>query len=459
MSRTYIERMCFNAPNECLKFFSRHHSLIENLNRVFSNLCYIFTRLYGYKYCSHIFINPDFQEIHCLSTYDKIHHVLPNEEAAIPYIIHAYKMKKLGNMFKPLLDALNFYEINEDYPSQKVLSEDKMNEILSIIEINTERKYSGILIPFNYADLKLGFFLLWDYEKEKGRISIDSHKNKGWLTSLYDILCTWFIREFEIKDIQKTYLPSLYASRWKKAAILFAKINNFSLLERRIRQKYASGDEIGLIRGILNQHCTEMSNIISANQGRIEHFFGSGLMAIFGEHNESYCEAAVKAVASALEMIERFNELKPNFLRKIIGEDYEIEYNEHPDIRFSVGVDFGTVLFEYLGGDEHQKFTVIGDHVDMAEFLMMEAGSSAELVYQRENLLISPTVDRLTLPWIDTMKKQSATVYNGNIGRSVTAYGISKDSFKRESFNRCKMDSSGDSWNDVWNTTGYNKPY
>jgi class 3 adenylate cyclase len=463
MNPSYIDLILFNTPNECLKFFSRHHSLIENLNRVFSSLCNIFRHWYGYDHCAHVFWNPDFQEIHTLATCDKIHLILPKEDADVKYPVYAYRMMKLGESLNRLSELIGIPDLRKaDRPLPQELSEEKLEKILPIlkIEIDTPVQGSGLMIPFSHADLNLGVFLLWGKkDNRRKKISTSSPYHLGWLASLYDFLQSVFIREFEIKDIKKTYLPSLYASRWKKAAILFAEIKNFSLLEERMRQVYAPRDDTGRIRAILNQHCTEMSQIVSAEKGRIERFFGSGLMAIFGEHNESYCEATVSAVSAALSMIDRFNELKPIFLKEIIGDDYEIEYNEHLNIGLSVGIDFGTVLFEYLGGDEHQKFTIIGDHVNMAEFLMTEAGSSSNPVCQRAHLLFSSTVDRLTWPWIDPRKKQCESIYDRIKGRSITAFGISKDDFRYELFNQCKSDSSGRSWDSAWEGSSYQKPY
>ncbi len=114
----------------------------------------------------------------------------------------------------------------------------------------------------------------------------------------------------------------------------------------------------------------EMSKIVTRSKGRIEQFFGTGLVAIFGEHDEEYSRAAASAVYAAGQMINKFEEMKPNLLKRTVCEDYEIEYNHHVNVNLAIGIDFGTVLFEYLGDDHHQKFTAIGDHVNMAEHLM-----------------------------------------------------------------------------------------
>ena len=47
-------------------------------------------------------------------------------------------------------------------------------------------------------------------------------------------------------------------------------------------------------------------------------------------------------------MINKFEEMKPNLLKRTVCEDYEIEYNHHVNVNLAIGIDFGTVLFEYL---------------------------------------------------------------------------------------------------------------
>ena len=456
---SYIDRILFNTPNECLKFFSRHLSVLENLQVVYSKICESLKFLFLHPNCLHFFINPNDSLVHILIANNAHGSLDERDDRKFP--INRYETKSLQkDLIKQITQLSEVKEAQlSGFPRIKKVQPPEVIDILNMLEIEHENN-EGLLIPFNLQDLNLGVFLLWgksDSKREK--CAFDSKEINYWLASLYSFLQSLFVREFEIVDPRNTYLPQFRAAQWKKAAILFADIKNFSLLEERMRQTYAPRDDTGSIRAILNRHCNEMSQIVFAEKGRIERFFGSGLMAIFGEHDESYCEAAVSAVYAALSMIDRFNKLKPIFLKEIIGRDYEIEYNEHLDIGLSVGIDFGTVLFEYLGGDEHQKFTVIGDHVNMAEFLMTEAGSLSNPVCQRAQLLFSPTVDRLTLPWIDPAKKQCESIYDRLKGRSITVFGISKDDFKYELFNRCKTDHSGRSWDNAWESIRYPKPY
>lgn len=227
MSSSYLDQILLDTPHECLKNFSRHHSLIENLNHIFSRLCEILGFIYAYPNCLHVFVNPNLQEIDLLSNTQTDPYTFPENNRS--HKVYSYKRKKLQTGFSRFLKLTHaFQRQNEDRPAPESVNVADLNEILGFLEINSSAATAGILIPFDQQDLNLGMFILWgagDYKREKA--PFDDKRFLGWLASLYSFLRSQLIREFEILDIKNTYLPSLYASRWKKAAILFADIKNF----------------------------------------------------------------------------------------------------------------------------------------------------------------------------------------------------------------------------------------
>ncbi len=456
MNRSYLDQILFNTPHECLKNFSRHHSLIENLNHIFSRLCETLRFIYAYPHCLHVFVNPNFQEIDLLSTTQTDPHTF--RENNISYSVYSYGRENLKDNFYRFLQLTSaFHRQNEDRPTPECLGIEDLNEILRLLGIDSNAISEGILIPFDQKDLNLGMFILWgDGDEKRKRAPFNDVRFLGWLASLYSFLRSQFIREFEILNVRNTYLPSLYASRWKRAAILFADIKNFLPLEERLRQTFAR-DDTRHVREILNRHCMEMSKIVTRSKGRIERFFGTGLVAIFGEHDEEYSRAAASAVYAAGQMINKFEEMKPNLLKRTVCEDYEIEYNHHVNVNLAIGIDFGTVLFEYLGDDHHQKFTAIGDHVNMAEHLMNLACGYARQGSQYRPVLFSPTVERLTCPWIEPRNKQFEQIYDQRTGLTFPTYGILPDAFDAELFEKCLNDKNGTLWDDVWK--GLPRPY
>ncbi|HSL42269.1 MAG TPA: adenylate/guanylate cyclase domain-containing protein [Anaerolineales bacterium] len=403
-------------------------------------------------------MNPSLREIDLLTNTQPDYHT--HHEKNLPYKVYSYKRENLREHFFKFTQLTRaFQRQSVDGPTPECVSVEDLNEILHVLKIDSQATSEGILIPFDQQDLNLGMFIVWgDGKSKRKKAPFNDIRYLGWLASLYSFLRNQFIREFEILDVRHTYLPSLYASRWKKAAILFADIKNFLPLEERLRQTYAR-DETNTrhVREILNRHCMEMSRIVTGSKGRIERFFGTGLLAIFGEHDEEYSRAAASAVYAATQMINKFEEMKPNLLRQTVCEDYEIEYNHHVNVNLAVGIDFGTVLFEYLGDDHHQKFTAVGDHVNMAEHLMNQAA-----VYGRQGsrylpILFSPTVERLTIPWIDSDKKQFEKIYDQRTGLTFPTYRIEPDGFDIELFQKCMDDKNGITWNDAWK--GWPRPY
>jgi class 3 adenylate cyclase len=454
---SYLDQILLNTPHECLRHFSRHHSLIENLNHIFSRLCETLCFIYTYPNCLHVFVNPNLQEIDLLSNTEKDPHTFL--QSSLFYNFYCYKRENLGGSFSIFLKLTHALQRqNVDRPIPECLKIKDLNEILRLLGIDSSATSEGILIPFDHQDLNLGMFILWgECNSKRKKIPFDDIRYLGWLASLYAFLRSQFIREFEILDIKNTYLPSLYASRWKKAAILSADIKNFLPLEERLRQTYARDENTQHVREILNCHCMEMSKLVTKSKGRVERFFGTGLVAIFGEHDEEYSKAAASAVYAATQMVNKFNEMKPNLLKQAVCQDYEIEYNYNVNITLAVGIDFGTVLFEYLGDDHHQKFTAIGDHVNMAEHLMNQASGYSRQGSQYRPILFSPTVDRLTYPWIEPGSKQFEQIYDQRTGLTFPTYGISPDVFDKELFEKCMDEKNHNYWDEVW--MGLPRPY
>jgi class 3 adenylate cyclase len=254
-----------------------------------------------------------------------------------------------------------------------------------------------------------------------------------------------------------TYLPSLYAARWNQAAILVADIKNFTPLTqivRVIRTSQQEKQDTGVLRRILNEHCREMASIIQEDgRGRIDRFFGAGVMAIFGEHEVNPVKATTTAVYVAAKLVQRFRTLKNRFLEQAFGVGYDTDYSESVNIDLSVGIDFGTVLFDYLGDENHREYTVIGDHVNFAKRLEYEALRVDEAGHLRQPILISPTVERCIRPWIH----QCATcvVRGREMDYACTAHGLFPQDLDEAKF---MYSWETNDWTGSWESTGWSPP-
>lgn len=445
-SNKWVDYVIATTPQGCIRRFSSNKSLIDNLGQVFAYVCQTLKILYNYGQCLHMFINRSLPEVDLL--------FLKNNHPCYGRLGLRYER------YEALQQVTKSWERagkNTDTPKVFELEPRELSELTGLLEVQVDlpEGEAGILVPFDFADLNLGLFVLWGGREEaRGKQSPENEKLRGWVASIYFFMKEFLEREYIIVP-QVTYLPSLYAARWKRAAILFADIRNFTPLSEILRNTYARPEkrETSVFRNILNKHCREMANIVQQDaQGRINRFFGPGVMAIFGEHEDNPSKAAASAVYAATRMVKHFQTLKLEFLRTAFGEGYETEYNESVGIELGVGIDFGTVLFEYLGDERHREYTVIGDHVNFAQRLEHEAMRVDETGRHRPPILISPTVERCTRPWIE--RKERMSIYEKK-GFTYTVYGLTPEDFERDLFAKCM--EMGD-WTTPWKDAGLLQP-
>lgn len=128
-------------------------------------------------------------------------------------------------------------------------------------------------------------------------------------------------------------------------AILFCDLRGFTSLGES-----ASAEEIILF---LNVYFTDISQVISENNGIINKFMGDAVLAIFGlEGGEG--NPVQDAVNASLDIIQHSTDLyMPNAM--------------HPES--GVGIDFGTVVGATIGSEERYEYTIIGDAVNKASRL------------------------------------------------------------------------------------------
>ena len=416
----------------CVKRFHKNQTFISNLEAIFEYLCKKFETLCNYRKSIHVFLNPSlvincsFIEAHLL--------IASNLRVASDPPEPRYKRLMLSNdEFEALAEYAEARHAEKNIPSIVELNSDDLTKLLKALRIQDDPGLStGLLIPFHYGLMNMGIFIIWEQDSQ-GRGIRHSHDEalRGWVASYYTFLQTFLTREYEI--FSETYLPSFYSARWAKAAILFADIRNFTPLTEVLRNVYGQSEHPNtrVFGEIMDEHCREMARIIQEKgRGRIDKFLGDGIMAIFGEHEPNPTKAVCRAVAAATQMVKCFAELKSGFLKKAFGGGYDTEYNESVEIELGVGIDYGTVLFEYLGDEQHKEYTAIGDHVNFAQRLESEAARVNERADNANPpILISPTAERCIRPWLKTTHK--VIVHPKGKGRLYRVYGIFPDDFHR----------------------------
>ncbi|MEW5870367.1 MAG: adenylate/guanylate cyclase domain-containing protein [Chloroflexota bacterium] len=293
-------------------------------------------------------------------------------------------------------------------------------------------------MPLDFDETNLGVFILWDIGPAKTRFEIGDEVLNGGIAAIYYGLRKFLSKEYG-QFLPTTYLPSLYSTRWFRVAVMSADIHNFTPLSEMLRNVYSQRNvqESGTITMVLNDHCRTMAETIQTEgRGRIDRFVGPGVVAIFGEHEDHPVKASASAVYAALRMVERFHPLREKFLRQAFGQFYDSESNEAVDIDLGIGIDYGTVLFDYLGDDYHREYTILGDHVNFANLLKFEAGRFDVLTKAlRPPVLISPTVERCIRPWLK--QPERIRIQDVPRGMAYTAFGVSSANFDDVLYQKC----------------------
>ncbi|MFQ5963756.1 MAG: adenylate/guanylate cyclase domain-containing protein [Candidatus Scalinduaceae bacterium] len=148
----------------------------------------------------------------------------------------------------------------------------------------------------------------------------------------------------------------------KLLTIFFSDIRGFTSMTENLEPE----DTISL----LNEYFSKMTRLIFKYGGMIDKFMGDGILAFFGDPLEIK-DHAEKAIRTAIEMKSLVNTLQPKW--EDIGCNLSI----------SIGISTGYVTVGNIGSEERMEYTVIGNHVNLAQRLQSEAKNDQILISQR----------------------------------------------------------------------------
>ena len=135
----------------------------------------------------------------------------------------------------------------------------------------------------------------------------------------------------------------------KELTAMFSDIRNFTGIAEKLSPH-------ALVE-LLNEHLSEMTEIIFHHRGTLDKYIGDSIMAFWGapypqsDHPENACKAAL-AMLKALEVLqERW---------KAAGK---------PLINIGIGISTGPMLVGNMGSKRRFNFTIMGDNVNLASRL------------------------------------------------------------------------------------------
>jgi len=131
----------------------------------------------------------------------------------------------------------------------------------------------------------------------------------------------------------------------KKVTILFSDINNFTPTSERLTPEE-------LMR-YLNSYFDEMNAVILKYNGTIKQFVGDEIMVMYGAPLEQH-DQALRAVNTALEMVDRLHELKKSDPSGKKGF-YEVK----------IGIHTGEVVVGNVGSHDRTEYAAVGDNVNL----------------------------------------------------------------------------------------------
>jgi class 3 adenylate cyclase len=178
-----------------------------------------------------------------------------------------------------------------------------------------------------------------------------------------------------------TYLPSYYQIEQKPVALLCTEIREFDRISEtlRLRRDFTREEAAECLRRLVNLFTQTTAQVIEKHRGRVDQIWGNGLLAIFGEYLDtpepSSRVACMRATIAAAELVEKFREVAESWLKTVFKmEKFQQTNNELITLVPAVAVDYGEVVFDYVGSAKHRVYMAIGDHINFVKQLTSMAG-------------------------------------------------------------------------------------
>jgi class 3 adenylate cyclase len=218
----------------------------------------------------------------------------------------------------------------------------------------------------------------------------------------------------------------------------------------------------------IKKFCEKIGELTQKSKlGRVDKFIGDGAILLFGEElpqgkdKEGKCAlvSVLDCIRTAILLIHEFKELYKHWLDNGFSENrppngdprslVEVlqEYNENVEIDIAIGINFGTVYFDYFGYEGHYEYTAIGDHMNYAQRLENAAARKfSDDHNSKANILLSKTVYQIltqndglyfpkeTLPKWSSVKgyNNEYPIYELDIHSSLTASNLNRDTLEKD---------------------------
>ncbi|MDM7932478.1 adenylate/guanylate cyclase domain-containing protein [Tabrizicola sp.] len=146
----------------------------------------------------------------------------------------------------------------------------------------------------------------------------------------------------------------------RQVTVLFADIVGFTNIAETLGEEGA----FDLVRDLT----TNMTTIVSAERGTVQEFRGDGIMALFGSPI-ALEDAPLRACRTALKLQHMLRDIAPRL---------QARYGFSPQVR--IGIHAGPVIMGEVDDQRQMRMTAIGDTVNIAARLQVEAAPGESLI-------------------------------------------------------------------------------
>ena len=171
---------------------------------------------------------------------------------------------------------------------------------------------------------------------------LTEERSRKWITSVFGKYVSPVVIDNLIKNPDMINL----GGERRNITLFFSDIRGFT----SISEKLAPEDLVHL----LNEYLTEMTSIITNNQGLVDKYMGDAIMAFWGAPLDQP-NHAVMACSSSLEMIDKLKELQKKW-----------KMDKIPSFDIGIGLNTGDAIVGNMGSFKRFDYTAMGDNVNLA---------------------------------------------------------------------------------------------
>lgn len=187
-------------------------------------------------------------------------------------------------------------------------------------------------------------------------------------------------------ELEKQIEVELEETR-RPVAVLFADLSGFTKLSEQLDPEE--------VRDIINGAFQHILRPVYELEGTIDKYIGDCVMVLFGA-KQSHRDDAARALRCALEM------------NRLIAEYSEEKLSKsNTELKLSIGINYGVVVTGQVGNYYDKDYTVIGDVVNTAQRLQVEANAGQILVSESVFLDTQDFTDYLEGKYVELKNKEN----------------------------------------------------